>query len=230
MLWQGKTGFQKLFHIYQWWQLAGRRSWKAWEWKMLIPPFPLAYNKLRDVFAPGKGIRHWEPLKQGPWCNFAGQGAVWASHRMCCVHGVVPHCCPEGSKCLILGWREIPDGSWNPQEQILLCGPEYNLSHPSRGRRTCFPSGHVAPRFTPNSWVVPTVLDSDPNPSGRCKAGFVLCSPVCLWPSKLGEFLPLFTSISLCTIRSGRLEVPCLSSRLVLALQQPSTSTRVIES
>lgn len=63
-----------------------------------------------------KALRALGTLKEEPWWNFYGQGPVWTTHGMCCCPWcVVTTVLLREPKCLIVGWMEIPDSTWNPQ-------------------------------------------------------------------------------------------------------------------
>lgn len=104
-----------------------------------------------------KALRALGTLKEEPRCNFGGQGPVWTTCGMCCLPWcVVTTVLLREPKCLIVGWTEIRGSTWNPQQQIHLWGPEYNLSHARRSRTMCSLPSDLAPCFTFISLLVPT--------------------------------------------------------------------------
>lgn len=158
-----------------------------------------------------------------------GRELPWPAIGRAGGHGVVPPLSSTGSQSAYFwaGGRYLTAAEI-PSSRSFCEGPEYNLSHPQQKQEDVLPTGDLAPCFTLNSLAVPTVLNSDPNlSSGGCRAGFVLCPPVCLWTSKSGAFLPLFASSSLCTIRSSRTRSENNSQlrRIPLFIQQTGLSS-----
>lgn len=166
-------------------------------------------------------------LKRGPWWNSAGQGSARASQKLCwwslCDATSV---LLRETKCLILGWREIPDRGWNPQQMLLWGSLSISFFTPAEAGG-CVPHQVTSP-FTlhittwcfPQFWIqiqIPLLADAEQN---LCCTFLLVCGQASLGNSCLPSPAVLRSSRT----HSENNSQVSSSNSLGLALQQSSTS------